>query len=190
MPWEEVIAYQKNNIWITDDLRYVDSGPNGSVPYGSPNRLGLLSAANIIVANTVANGAKNSSAGGTSVVINAAMIAMDEAFQVQYWQNTTNDYFFLDGNNIKADGQGQDYYGGTSDDARGTINIWGSVIQSKRGYVRRNNPGPYERTIGYSKNYNYDYNLRDYPPPAWPENRNADGSRNLSVAAFGEYITE
>ncbi|MEA3287884.1 MAG: hypothetical protein U9Q77_11005 [Candidatus Marinimicrobia bacterium] len=185
----DILASQKNNIWITGDLRYEDSYTNGMVQEGSTNRLGLLSAANIIVANTRVNGAKNGQ-WGNSVVINAAMIAMDEAFQIHYWQNTTNAFNFLNGGAIKGDGQGQGYYGSSNDDFRGTVNIWGSVIQSKRGYLKRNNPGPYTRTIGYNKNYNYDYNLREFPPPAWPENRNADGSRNLSVAAFGEYIEE
>ena len=181
------IAEMKNNIWIVDDLIYADSYSNGRVREGSANRLGLLSAANIIVANTRANGAKNQTF-GRNIIINAAMIAMDEAFQVQYWQNNTNNYNFLDGSLTKGDGQGPVYYGTTGiQDYRGVVNIWGSVIQAKRGYLKRNNPGPYNQTIGYDKNYNYDYNLRDFPPPAWPENRNADGTRNISVASFGAY---
>ncbi|NQV16290.1 hypothetical protein HQ531_12585 [bacterium] len=180
-------AMLKNNIWIIDDLIYEDSFEgSGVVREGSNNRLGLLSAADIIVANTLENGAHNGAVAG-SIIINAAMIAMNQSFKIQYWQNTTNNYNFLDGGLVKGDGQGQDYYGGTGNtDYRGVVNIWGSVIQSKRGYLKRNNPGPYANTIGYDKNYNYDYNLRDFPPPAWPENRNADGTRNLSVAAFGD----
>lgn len=177
----------KNNIWIIGDLRYEDSYANGRVREGSNNRLGLLSAANIIVANTLVNGAHNGGVGG-SVVINAAMIAMNKSFQIQYWQNTTTNYNFTDGSQIKGDGQGIPYYGSSGNtDYRGIVNIWGSVIQAKRGYLKRNNPGPYANTIGYDKNYNYDYNLREFPPPAWPENRNADGTRNMSVAAFGDY---
>ena len=73
-----------------------------------------------------------------------------------------------------------------SQDFRGTIHIYGSVIQSARGYVKRNNPGPYTQTIGYEKNYNFDYNFRDYPPPCWPETRGADGSVNLNFHSMGE----
>ena len=29
------------------------------------------------------------------------------------------------------------------DDIRGTIYLWGSVVQFQRGYIKRNYPGPY-----------------------------------------------
>ena len=186
------LVEMKNSIWITGDLTYYDSELNGAVRQGSSNRLGLLSAGDIIVANTPENGAGNRRL-GADVIINAAMIAMDASFTIQYWQNSTNDYWGLDvASRIKGDGAGLFYNSNIStgnNDIRGLVHIWGSVTQSNRGYLKRNTTGAYNimNGIGYDKNYNYDYNMRDYPPPAWPENRNADGSRNLSIAAFGGF---
>ncbi len=187
------IVELKNNIWITGDLKYADSYLNGGVRTGSTNRLGLLSAGHIVVANTAAN--------RNDVVINAAMIAMDASFTIHYWQNTTTAYWGnLAGQSssgmIKGDGQSLiDPFNPTgpllpttgNNDLRGEVHIWGSVTQARRGYLKRNTIGPYDVNpgIGYDKDYHYDYNLRDYPPPAWPENRNSDGSRNMSIAAFG-----
>jgi hypothetical protein len=206
----QTIATMKNNIWIVDDLVYQDSNPmTGAVASGSTYRMGLLSGGNVIIANSKANGARNQTY-GSDVKINAAIIAMDESFLVQYWQNTTgggafeteelvnsipntDPFWFLDGTAIKGDGQAPKFFGRNSSngsDQRGTIHLYGSIIQSKRGYVRRNNPGPYTATIGYDKNYNYDYNLREYPPPSWPENRTADGERSLTMTSIGEIKTQ
>ena len=181
------------NIWIMDDLRNLDSGPSWYVTPGSPNRLGLLSGGNIIVANTRANGKRNQ-ASGADVVINAAMIAMNESFLIQYWQNSTTTYNFLDGTAIKGDGRGVNPFSpptGTSD-IRGTVIIDGSVVQDKRGYLKRNNPGPYNVSpgIGYEKDYHYDRNLREFPPPEWPETKNSDGSSSLILSSIGEYKGE
>jgi len=179
------------NIWIIDDLIYEDSSPTGRVTPGSRNRLGLLSGGNVIVANTRPNGAKNQ-AFGSNVIINAAIIAMNESFLVHYWQNTTSGYNFVDlGGQVKGDGRGPVRFGGVtgSGDIRGTITLWGSVTQAKRGYVKRNAPGPYSISpgIGYNKNYHYDYNLRDFPPPHWPETRLTNGGANLKLTSYGAY---
>ena len=77
------------NIWITDDIRNADA-PAGNVGppqpdekcnLGSDNRLGLVSGANIIVANTLLNGAGNQSQ-GSGVVIHASLVAFNESFTV------------------------------------------------------------------------------------------------------------
>ncbi|MCF7825539.1 MAG: hypothetical protein K9M55_08500 [Candidatus Marinimicrobia bacterium] len=183
------------NIWIMDDLVYADSETNGYVVSGSPNRLGLLSGGNIIVANTTPNGKRNS-ASAANIQINAAMIAMNESFLIQYWQNSTAGYNFLEGGfAIKGDGRGVKPpflpATGTSD-IRGTVMIFGSVVQDKRGYLKRNNPGPYPISpgIGYEKDYHYDRNLRKFPPPEWPETKNTDGSSSLELSGIGEYLGE
>lgn len=189
-----VLAEMKNNIWIMGDIKYADAGWGGAVPAGSTNRLGLLSAGDIIVANTPENGAGNR-ASGANVIINAAMIAMDASFTIQYWQNSTSGYNALNGGLIKGDDLGLDVNGGTTtgnNDIRGNVTIWGSVTQARRGYLKRNQTGAYQiwQGIGYDKDYHYDYNLREFPPPAWPENANADGSRNMAIEAFGGYDPE
>ena len=178
-----------SNIWITDDIVYADSYSTGEIATGSRNRLGLLSGCNVIIANTRANGGGNLGASG-GIKINAAIIAMDESFAVQYWQNTTATRSTFP----SGDGRGVLRMGipGSTNalDMRGDINLWGSVVQSYRGYVRRNSSstlGAYDGVdIGYFKNYHYDYNLLEYPPPFWPETQTENGESLLQMASYGE----
>ena len=100
-----------NNIWLTDDLINADTfgdgnmqdiQPNDACRGGSSNSMGLVSGANIVVANTRANGAINgcTQADGncnqdiSGIRINAGMIALNESFVTHYWQNTTHDADF------------------------------------------------------------------------------------------------
>ena len=71
-------------------------------------------------------------------------------------------------------------------DYRGTIHLWGQVVQQARGYMMRNNPGPYTSLdIGYDKNYHYDKNLYNTPPPYWPRIETEDGRQTLKLRAYG-----
>ena len=98
-----------NNIWITDDLINVDamhenSGGNPNHTHGnlssfqptedceggSDNVIGLVSGANVIIANSGANGARGCGAGGCNVSINAAILALNESFVMHFWQNSTS----------------------------------------------------------------------------------------------------
>ncbi len=196
---DETVRELNCNIWIMNDLLYEGSQNNGYIEPGNPNRLGLLSGGNIIVANTNANGKRNGQNGGLDVRINAAMIAMNESFMIQYWQNSTTGYTFLDGNAIKGDNRGTrpPFLPATgASDIRGVVMIYGSVVQDKRGYLKRNAPPPgtggYNITpgIGYEKDYHYDRNLRKFPPPEWPETKNSDGSSSLELSGIGEYLGE
>ena len=68
---------------------------------------------------------------------------------------------------------------GSTDDDRGTITVWGGIVQDHRGYVVRNAPGPYNTgNIGYGKSYNFDCNLKCPGgfPPLYPENTTCDES--------------
>lgn len=188
----------RNNIWIVNDLYFEDRTSQGRIPLGSLNRMGLLSGGNVIIANTAANGGRAQN-WGTDVVIHAAIIAMDESFIVHYWNNSTGQYNGIDGGQVKGDGRFSETFRwrpgwptpgpipttGT-DDIRGVIKLHGSIIQEKRGYVKRNSPGPYQISpgIGYDKAYKYDFNLRNFPPPHWPETRNEDGSASLVLDNF------
>ncbi|NQV38444.1 MAG: hypothetical protein HQ509_10630 [Candidatus Marinimicrobia bacterium] len=201
------------NIWVVDDVRYIDSNENGSVRQpafgGSSNVLGLVAGGNIILANTEANGGRNQLF-GSDVVINASMIAMNEGFLSHYWQNTINPGVCLgeecgdpipsDPYNSRGDGRGRYRNNGgnaiptgTNQDFRGQVIVWGSVVQRKRGYMKRNIQGPYMVNapgIGYNKDYNYDYNLREYPPPHFPTLETADGATILSLQAYGNLSEE
>jgi len=190
-----------NNIWIVDDLIYTDSNTlTGEVIYGTPNRLGLFSGSNIILANTEANGARNSS-NGIDLIVNAAMLASEGSVVAQYWQNTISNAAYSGpnfGNNgaSLADGRGPrrnptssfPSYTGNSD-IRGYFRFWGSMSQNKRGYMKRNAPGPYNISpgIGYDKDYHYDYNFTDFSiPPYFPPASREDGSMALVMKAYGE----
>ncbi len=97
------------------------------------------------------------------------------SFEAHYWQNTTQAYYLPSSANFstsKGDGRGPSQLNINTTgfaDIRGTIYLWGSLAQKKRGHVKRNAPGPYNITpgIGYSKSYHYDPNFIDSPPPGF-----------------------
>ncbi len=171
------------NIWITDDLTNADATgwnntlinaqPDENCDGGSENILGLVSGANVYVANTRANGARNGLY-GDDIHIHAHIIAFNESFSVQYWQNTISNPAYCS-DPPYGDGQGENIYnGGTGgNDDRGNIYLWGGVVQKYRGYTVRNNPGPYPTgPIGFGKSYNFDCNLKcSDPPPLYPDKR-------------------
>lgn len=188
------------NIWIVDDLVNVDANSSGSMigmqPTddcigGSDNILGLVSGANVIIANTRSNGARKGWAGDLHIKINAHMIAFNESFTIQYWQNSTNDYWdqfnnynlYLAEITTLSDGNGLRYGNSTNDDDdRGNVYLWGGFVQQYRGYMFRNSPGPYNITpgIGMDKHYSWDDNLRCITPPLYPESIECDQSGNSS----------
>ena len=52
--------------------------------------------------------------------------------------------------------------------------------------MMRNNPGPYTSgDIGYEKNYHYDYNLLDNPPPYYPDQSTVSGVIVLKIKSYG-----
>ncbi|NQU68284.1 MAG: hypothetical protein HQ510_10110 [Candidatus Marinimicrobia bacterium] len=189
------------NIWITDDLRNADASlglmappqPDDKCEGGSDNRMGLVSGANVIVANTDANGAKNSQnqTGGVDVVIHAAICAFKESFTVQYWQNTTNvptmghmTYQPPHGDNL-----GPSIFGFSNPvarDERGTIYLWGGLIQLYRGYIIRNPDSPYGLAwIGYQKDYHFDENNVCSPPPFFPTVEYVNGEKAMYMVDYG-----
>jgi len=181
-----------NNIWITDDLLYADSDTGSGEPaLGSLNRLGLVSGANIIYANTLANGAANQME-GANIIINAALVTFEGSIVAQYWQNTIADEYmhdpdYSDPTQSRGDGRGVLHFGDTGgQDYRGTIYLWGAMVQNKRGYMKRNDPGPYTATIGYDKSYHFDPNLLTIAPPGFeflisPLLGDLDGDGSLTV---------
>ena len=189
-----------NNIWIVDDLvnaDAIDESPGG-YPYhshgnlsdyqptedcngGSQNVMGLVSGANVIIANTPANGQGGCGFGGCNISINAAILALNESFVMHAWQNSTNMNTtlqtvgrFITGDTTEppfGDGRGRGQNGNqfTNQDDRGEIYLWGSVVQKYKGLMMRNAASNYSSSIphviGMDKNYHYDYNLKCNPPP-------------------------
>jgi len=192
------------NIWLIDDVVYSDSYGNGAVIHpmdgGTANVLGLIAGGNIIVANTRPNGARGQQY-GADIKINASVLAMNGGFLSHYWQNSLQNFHDWNdglGYGIIADGRGghrnhylsddqNGVYTGT-DDNRGTIHLWGSIVQFKRGYMNRNYPGPYNVSpgVGYSKDYHYDWNLQLKPPPYFPDLQSSDNTVILKMASYGE----
>tara|TARA_B110000444_G_C18815244_1_gene584770 strand:- start:687 stop:2000 length:1314 start_codon:yes stop_codon:yes gene_type:complete len=194
------------NIWLIDDVIYSDSNPStGQIQHpedgGTQNVLGLIAGGNVIIANTRPNGARGGSAGGEDIIINASIMAMYGGFISHYWQNIITDFhdwndnlsygYISDGrgghrNNYRSQTQPGIY--NASDDYRGFIKLWGSVVQQKRGYMKRNYPGPYNVTpgIGYDKEYHYDWNLKINPPPYYPDQVDVNNNVILKMASYGE----
>lgn len=199
-----------DNIWLIDDIIYTDSNQNtGEVVYGTPNRLGLVSGGNVIIANTSDNGAKNR-ASGADIIINAGIIAMHDSFVAHYWQNsvpgaaengfnpiTEEPYYATSPATSKADGRGtfrnptSTTQQTTSNDLRGTVKLYGSITQNLRGFMKRNPPGSYANYwIGYDKSYHYDFNFSDFfPPPNFPNTTGEDGGMKLILKSYSEVPT-
>ena len=192
------------NIWLIDDLVYADSYANGAVVHpedgGTGNVLGLIAGGNVIIANTRPNGARGQLY-GSDIKINAAIMAMYGGFISHYWQNTLTSYHDWNDNlsyGYIADGRGghRNYYRSqevnglytNTNDKRGYVNLWGSIVQQKRGYMLRNYPGPYNASpgAGYDKNYHYDWNLRFNPPPYYPDQVDVNNNVILKMASYGE----
>jgi len=196
------------NIWLIDDIVYADSYANGAVKHpsdgGTNHVLGLIAGGSVIIANTRPNGARGCTAGGCDININASILAMNGGFISHYWQNILTGYHDIDDGltyGIIADGRGghRNYYRSEdisgiyndSDDHRGVVNLYGSIVQFKRGYMVRNYPGPYNVSpgVGYNKNYHYDWNLQLKPPPYFPDLESTDNTVILKMASYGEANT-
>lgn len=169
-----------NNIWLMSDVIYADSNPEtGEVQPQTPNRLGLVSGANVIIANTPENGAWNQNS-GESILVNAAIVTLSGSFISHYWQNSTTDYWHSHFG--KGDDRGRIVESSIGDsignvtyittgpaDIRGSSILFGSLAVSKQISMRRNFVGPYNISpgIGYTSKLNYDTNLFNSPPPGF-----------------------
>tara|TARA_B100001250_G_scaffold412342_1_gene443289 strand:- start:37 stop:2310 length:2274 start_codon:yes stop_codon:yes gene_type:complete len=209
----DIIDRVWGNIWLIDDIVYMDSDADGAVVHpvdgGSNNVLGLMAGGSVIIANTRPNGARDQLY-DSDININASILAMHGGFIAHYWQNTLADYHnpttysangmttvIADGrgghrNNYRIKSSSPPNYGGvfTADsDYRGYVNLYGSIVQFKRGYMKRNYPGPYPVNapgLGYDKNYHYDWNLQIKPPPYFPDLQSSDDAVILKMASYGE----
>jgi len=192
------------NIWLIDDVVFSDSYGNGEVIHpqdgGTNNVLGLIAGGSVIIANTRPNGARGGQY-GSHIKINAAILAMNGGFISHYWQNSLSGYHDVNqnwGGFPIADGRGghRNYYRNQeqsgiytgTDDIRGIVYLWGSIVQFRRGYMKRNNPGPYAATpgVGYDKSYSYDWNLQLKPPPYFPDLQSTNNTVILKMASYGE----
>ncbi|HTZ11629.1 MAG TPA: DUF4900 domain-containing protein [Candidatus Margulisiibacteriota bacterium] len=82
-----------------------------------------------------------SSSAPNNVEIDASIMALDTSFMVQNWDTIS---------------------------AKGTLTVYGGIIQVDRGPVGTFNGATGHKTSGYSKAYSYDTRLLDNPPPFFP----------------------
>jgi hypothetical protein len=138
-----------NFIEIDDNILYVDSDPlTGITPQNSANLLGLVSGGDIKIRNTSANGRNNSGGRGlqqtnqdsTDVVITGMLFALGESLTFE--QQNDPDSGFV-------------YNNGFGPDDRGTVHLFGGVVQKRRGYFHRSTLG----STGYLKKLHYDHRL-------------------------------
>ncbi|MCA9782318.1 MAG: hypothetical protein KDC10_04650 [Calditrichaeota bacterium] len=114
--------YVMDNVY-TSDTRFApcnDDAEFGMVPLGSPNRIGLASEGNIVIAATAENGAFNGEqvpgtlCGHTGVsnvtacqqsrkdvIITAAMMAKACSFEVEYWHSSVTNQFIVQGSSVR-----------------------------------------------------------------------------------------
>jgi len=159
----QVTVGASGDIRLVDNIWYTDSYGLGVMDSNTTNMLGIVSESNIIVANTPENGRENMSMGGWDIYINAGMVALGESFT------------FEDQNDVW-----EGYYGPTPDE-RGTIRLWGSVAQKRRGYVHRSNHGG----TGYGKDYHFDERFLQQQPPCYPDATDDLGHALFDVIAWG-----
>ena len=199
------------NIWLIDDLTNVDTASSdcqqgaGACPTqpcirdnfgdvictqlepgdcgGSDNIMGLVSSANVVIANTQAN--------RNNIRIHASITALNESFVMHVWQNG----HVNTQNPPRGDGRGRDIYGneptaGQFDGGRGNIELCGGIIQTYRGYMKRGPVGgQYDNgipgQIGMDKLYNFDNNLYFPPPGAISVEECESGTVRMSMVDIG-----
>jgi hypothetical protein len=144
----QVTVGSSSSIEIEDDIRYSDSDSlTGITPATSTNFLALASGGDIKIRNTPANGRENSNGLGynqtdhrfTSIVITAALYALGGGFTFEN-QNDTDSGYVCD----------------CTPDDRGTIYLYGGVVQRRRGYLHRST----RNSTGYMPHFRFDSRLR------------------------------
>ncbi|MFZ5433852.1 MAG: hypothetical protein ACOZB3_08780 [Calditrichota bacterium] len=164
------------NVRLLDDIRYTHSRPFDG--YLAPNEfdneiLGIVSEGDVKVANTVANGRENSNGLGnnqsnrayTSIVITAAIVALGTSFTFEN-QNDPD----------------SGYVSSTIPDDRGTIYLYGSVTQMRRGYVHRST----NSSTGYLKQYKYDTRLLRIRPACFFDVTDEEGKALFNIVQWGQ----
>jgi hypothetical protein len=165
------------NIRLVDNIVYSDA----SLPYGVPAKpddprsgslLGIVSEGDVKVANTIPNGRENSSGRGgqgsdpsiQDITITGAIVALNESFTFEQQNDPDSGYVCP-----------------CAPDRRGTIYLYGSVAQMRRGWVNRNN----RNFTGYIKMYRYDRRLHFCRPPGFFDVVDSGGRALFNIIQWG-----
>ena len=166
---------------LLDNIRYSDAPVlTGFIPDDqldtAPNVMGIVSEAEVKIANTPQNGRENSAGAGlgqnnpalSDIVITAAVVALGESFTFEN-QNDPDSGYVCD----------------CQPDDRGQIFLFGSVTQMRRGYVHRST----RSSTGYLKQYKYDKRLLRKRPPCFFDVEDEHGHALFNVVQWGRGIS-
>ena len=78
----------------------------------------------------------------------------------------------------------EDSYQGPSPDERGTMYVWGSLTQKRRGYVHRST----HTGTGYLKDYHYDERFKETRPPCFFEAVDESGRGLFNIISWGGQV--
>ncbi|MCX6601659.1 MAG: T9SS type A sorting domain-containing protein [bacterium] len=166
-------------VGLEDNLVYTSADSRGVAPAGHSEKFVLISEEDIKILNTPANGRENSSGLGnsqtnrnlTDIVLDGIYVALHESFTFEN-QNDPDSGYVFDG----------------SPDDRGSIYLYGSLIQARRGYVHRANRG----STGYLKQYRYDNTLRFWNFGLWNLRENVIEPQTLDFGdvPLGETVSD
>ncbi len=125
------------------------------------------------------------------MIITAAIMAMGCSFEAEFWKTSALGATWPPPQiRLECPGMNNTHHqpvvcegAPAQQDERGTIWFCGSLAQSLRGYIYRNNPGPWGQVwIGYfRKHLRYDDNFLSSGPPLWPRVKYEDGSYEVST---------
>ncbi|MBT7790811.1 MAG: hypothetical protein HN757_18275, partial [Calditrichaeota bacterium] len=145
------------NMYLLNDCVYEGADQYGQFEEDDMSHMmGLASENNIYIRNTIANGRNNGWGNGGdnlnehSIVITAALVALNESFTFEQQNNNW------------------DRYQGPEPDERGYIYLKGSIAQYRRGYIRRSA----HSGTGYGKSYHYDSRFLQNVPPGFAPGEN------------------
>jgi hypothetical protein len=133
---------------LEDNVLYASADPlTGIAPAGHPEKLLVLAEGEIKVMNTAANGRANANGAGytqsnpaySSIVLDGIYAALGESFTFSQQNDPDSGYVCP-----------------CQPDERGTISLFGSILQRQRGYVHRTT----RSSTGYLKKHRYDNDLR------------------------------
>jgi hypothetical protein len=159
---------------IADNILYGDADSlTGRTPASSSNYFALASAGEIKILNTVANGRENSGGLGlsqtnsdsTSVVLCGAYYAYGERFTFENQNDPDSGYVCT-----------------CQPDERGTIYLYGGIVQRRAGYIHRST----RQSTGYLHAYRFDPRLMSWDdllaPRTSVRGESTDTLRYLNVA--------